>query len=197
MDIPQLMIQANAWPMEPQRGVECVPCPSTGDGVVTAPWDAAAADASVTAVWRMLHELKQGDASTPGHGLGEHWHPNAPWYGPAGIGSAEGHDGIVSRSKSLSQRLSDNTRHLEDGVFFGDQDMVAFTGWPSGTAVHSGEFSRSGAHRTALCAQISDFWRVEDGRIRENWVMVDMLDLIARFDVLKRMNGNRRGEHAA
>ena len=129
-DIPQLMIQANAWPMGPQHGVEWMcPGPSTGGGVVTAPWDAAAADASVTAVWRMLHELKQGDASTPGRGLGEHWHPNAPWYGPAGIGSARGHDGIVEVVLNPFRKgLSDNTRHLESGVFFGDQDMVAFTG---------------------------------------------------------------------
>ena len=34
-----------------------------------------------------------------------------------------------------------------------------------------------------------DFWRIENGRIRENWVLVDLLDLWSqlRVDVLARM----------
>lgn len=38
-----------------------------------------------------------------------------------------------------------------------------------------------------------DFWTVEDGRIRECWVMVDMLDLYRQLgvDVLDRMTRMR------
>ena len=34
-----------------------------------------------------------------------------------------------------------------------------------------------------------DFWRVEDGKIRENWVMVDLLDAYKQLgvDVFARM----------
>lgn len=34
-----------------------------------------------------------------------------------------------------------------------------------------------------------DFWRLEDGLIRENWVLVDLLDLYAQVgvDVLARL----------
>ena len=34
-----------------------------------------------------------------------------------------------------------------------------------------------------------DFWRMEDGLIRENWVLVDLLDLYSQIgvDVLARM----------
>ena len=34
-----------------------------------------------------------------------------------------------------------------------------------------------------------DFWRVEDGLIRENWVLVDLLDAMAQqgLDALARM----------
>ena len=50
-DIPQLMQQAGAWPMAPQLGVGMdVPRSVHGhDGVITAPFDAAQADASVQA----------------------------------------------------------------------------------------------------------------------------------------------------
>ena len=35
-DIPQVMMQANAWPMTPSLGVEwCVPGPATNDGIIT------------------------------------------------------------------------------------------------------------------------------------------------------------------
>jgi hypothetical protein len=35
-----------------------------------------------------------------------------------------------------------------------------------------------------------DFWRVEEDKIRENWVLVDLLDLYAQLgvDVLARMS---------
>ena len=201
-DIPQLMIQAGAWPMPDQRGVEWMcPGPSTGMGVITAPFEAAKADASVQAVWDMLHDLKKGDAQTPDRGLGGYWHPNAPWYGPAGIGSARGHKGIRDVVlKAFRRGLSDNTRHLEYGVFFGDHDFVAFTGWPSGTATHSGDgFLGLAPTGVRFTRRSLDFWRVEDGIIRENWVLVDMLDLYRQLgvDVLARMRDMTGGSYAA
>ena len=39
-DIPELMMQANAWPMAPSLGLEYhVPGPATLDGQVSGPWD--------------------------------------------------------------------------------------------------------------------------------------------------------------
>jgi predicted ester cyclase len=34
-----------------------------------------------------------------------------------------------------------------------------------------------------------DFWRLEDGKIRENWVLLDMIDIYAQLgvDVFARM----------
>lgn len=201
-DIPQLMRQARVWPMGPQRGVEWMcPGPSTGRGVVTAPFDAARAEASAQAVWDMLHDLKKGDAATPDRGLAGYWHPNAPWYGPAGIGSARGHAGIRDVVlKAFREGLSDNIRHLDDGVFFADHDLVAFTGWPSGTATHSGEgFLGLAPTGRRFTRRSLDFWRVEDGMIRENWVMVDMLHLYKQLgvDVLDDLPKMTEGANAA
>ena len=201
-DIPQVMIQAAVWPMPVQRGVEWMcPGPSTGMGVITAPCDVARAEASVQAVWDMLHDLKKGNAQTPDRGLEGYWHPNAPWYGPAGIGTARGHAGICDVVlKAFREGVSDNTRHLEDGVFFGDHDFVAFTGWPSASATHSGVgFMGLAPTGIRFTRRSLDFWRVEDGLIRENWVMVDMLDLYLQlgFDVLARMRDMTGGAHAA
>jgi predicted ester cyclase len=184
-DIPQLMVQAGAWPMPPQKGVEWMcPGPSTGAGVIKAPWDARQADAAVQLVWDMLHDLKQGDAQNPGRGLA-FWHPSAPWYGPTGIGSARGQKSIRDVVlKGFRTGLSENTRLLDKGVFFGDHDLVAFTGWPSATALHSGEgFLGLAPIGKRFERRSLDFWRVENGQILENWVMVDILDIYRQLGV--------------
>lgn len=191
-DIPQVMLQAGVWPMAPQMGVEWMcPGPADGQGILTAPHDTAAAEASVQLVWDMLHDLKKGDADTPERGLGGFWHPNASWYGPTGLGAARGHDAIVNLIfRQFRTGLSENVRHLDDGVFFGDQNLVAFTGWPSGTATHTGDGFLGLAPTGRRITRASlDFWRIEAGMIRECWVMVDMIDLYRQLgiDVFARM----------
>jgi len=191
-DIAQVMLQAGAWPMAPQLGEEWLcPGPADGQGVITAPFDADQADASVQLVWDMLNDLKQGDANTPGRGLGGYWHDHAFWYGPTGLGTARGHADIRDKIfTGFRKGLSDNTRHLEQGVFFGDHNLVAFTGWPSGTAVHSGEgfLGLAPTGRTITRCSL-DFWRVENDLVRECWVMVDIIDLYRQLgvDVFARM----------
>ncbi|MEO0991797.1 MAG: ester cyclase [Pseudomonadota bacterium] len=185
-DLPQLMLQADVWPMAPQMGVEWMcPGPASGDGINRLPFDPDKADASVDRVWTMLHDLQQGTAETPERGLGGFWHEQAVWYGPTGLGTARGHAGIAGLIfKQFRDGLSENMRHLESGVFFGDHDYVAFTGWPSGTALHSGDgFLGLAPTGRRITRRSLDFWRLEDGLIRECWVMVDMLDLYRQLGV--------------
>lgn len=185
-DISQVMLQAGVWPMVPQPGVEWMcPGPADGQGVITVPFDAEKADSSIRLVWDMLHDLKQGDANTPGRGLGGFWHEHAFWYGPAGIGTARGHEGITNHIlEGFREGLSDNTRHLEDGVFFGDQNLVAFTGLPSDTATHSGDGILGLAPTGGRITRCSlDFWRIENDLICKCWVMVDIIDLCRQLGV--------------
>jgi len=201
-DIAQVMLQAGAWPMAPQLGVEWMcPGPADGQGVVTAPFDAARADASVQIVSDMLHDLKLGTAETPDRGLGGFWHEHAFWYGPTGLGTARGHNAIANNIfRQFREGLSNNARHLEDGVFFGDHNLVAFTGWPSGTATHSGDGFLGLAPTGKRIKRCSlDFWRIEDGLIRECWVMIDMLDIYHQLgvDVFARMHVQTGQKEAA
>ena len=69
-------------------------------------------------------------------------------------------------------------------MFFGNGHLVAFTGWPSGTATHSGDgFLGLAPTGRRITRRSLDFWNVEDGLIRECWVMVDMLDLLRQLGV--------------
>ncbi|MEL7115498.1 MAG: ester cyclase, partial [Pseudomonadota bacterium] len=198
----QVMHQAHAWPMPPQKGVEWMcPGPLDGSGILSAPYDAVAAKASFQTVWDMLHEVQKGTAANPGRGLGGYWHDHALWYGPTGLGSARGHGAITNNIfRQFRDGLSNNVRHLKDGVFFADQSYVAFTGWPSGTALHSGEgFLGLAPSGKTLTRCSLDFWRIEDGRIRECWVMLDIIDLYRQIgvDVFAQMNAKQEEKNAA
>lgn len=185
-DLPQLMLQAGVWPMPSQVGVEWMcPGPGKGPSYTSNSRDEAASEQSVHRVWDMLQDVRKGTAETPESGLSGHWHDHAIWYGPTGLGTARGHADIAHKIfGQFRSGLSDNTRHLEQGVFFGDGPLVAFTGWPSGTAMHTGDgFLGVPATGTRLTRCSLDFWSVENRMIRECWVMIDIIDLYRQMGI--------------
>ena len=77
-------------------------------------------------------------------------------------------------------------------------DYVCETGWPNMRLTLSGDgwMGIAPAGREVLLRSL-DFWRIEDGLIRENWVLVDLLDLYAQLGVdvfarLRAFNKARR-----
>ena len=74
--------------------------------------------------------------------------------------------------------------------FFADGPYVAVTGWPNmkQTLSHDGWMGIAPSGRMITLRSL-DFWRIERGQIRENWVLVDLLDVYRQLgvDVLGRM----------
>ncbi len=194
-DIPQVMMQANAWPMTPSLGVEWLaPGPATQDGIITTPYDKAKADASLELVQDMLTAM----AKHPLHGgveimeLDRYWHPKMVWYGPAGIGTVRRISGFrkwhqIPFLKAMPDRSGGSS---DAGAMFADGDYVATTGWPNMRMTISGD----GWLGIAPCNQeitmrSLDFWRCENGQIRENWVLIDLLHVYDQIgvDVFSRM----------
>ena len=72
----------------------------------------------------------------------------------------------------------------------GDRDYAAVTGWPNmkQTISADGWLGIAPAGQKITLRSL-DFWRMEGGLIRENWVLVDLLDIYAQLgvDVLARM----------
>ena len=108
------------------------------------------------------------------------WHPRMNWYGPAGIGTGRGIAGFRNWHQiPFLNGMLDRGQHAGDIIyhFFGDGDYAAVTGWPNmiQTVSHDGWMGIAPAgKRISMCSL--DFWRIEDGLIRENWVLVDLLD---------------------
>jgi predicted ester cyclase len=192
-DIPELMIQAGAWPLAPQLGAFLpTPPPMPGDGL-TVSGDGCGALARVTG---MLTDLCRhpADPDPAVMRLEHHWHPRVNWYGPAGIGAARGIEGFrrlhqIPFLKAFPDRKLDAMGDLMSH-WIAEGDYVAETGWPNMRLTHAGGgFLGLAATGREVTLRSLDFWRLEDGLIRENWVLVDLLDFCDQIglDVLARM----------
>ena len=195
-DIPSLMMQAEAWPMAPSLGVEIlVPGPATQDGIIPGDSPAEKSAASMKLVNDMVEKLGAfADGGADAMQLESFWHPNMNWYGPAGIGSCRRLSGFrnwhqVPFLRAMPDRRA-NTRDGSYDCYFADGDYVAFCGWPAMdmTVSADGWLGMAPARQKLKMASL-DIWRCENGRIRENWVLIDMLDIWRQVgvDVLARM----------
>ncbi|KAA3662766.1 MAG: polyketide cyclase [Chloroflexi bacterium] len=194
-DIPQVMMQANAWPLSPSLGVEFyVPGPATQDGIINTPHDKAQADASVKHILDMLTDLgKHPQNSDPAvMQLEKYWHPKMIWYGPAGIGSMRRIAGFRNWHQIPFLKAMPNRRGAvkDADTFFGDGNYVGTTGWPNMqmTLSSDGWLGIAPSDKKIKMRSL-DFWRIENGLIRENWVLVDLLSVYDQLgvDVFSRM----------
>lgn len=196
-DIPEVMMQAGAWPMAPSLGREwCIPGPASQDGLHIAKRDEAISDAACNHIVDMLTFMKkhpsQGGAEVME--LPRFWHEKMTWYGPAGIGTGRGTAGFrhwhqmpfLGGMPDRGAYVGDITYH-----FFADNDYVGVTGWPNmlQTLTHDGWLGIA-PNNQKLEMRSLDFWRLENGKIRENWVLVDLLHVYDQLgvNVFKRMN---------
>ena len=196
-DIPEVMMQAKAWPMAPSLGIEfCIPGPATNDGLVSGPWDEKHANASCHHIINMLQHLKkypsQGDVDVMK--MPHFWDDRVNWYGPAGIGTARGIAGFRNWHQiPFINAMPDRGKYVDEITyhFFGDKNYAAVTGWPNmiQTLTNDGWMGIAPTGKRVTMKSL-DFWRIENGKIRENWVMVDLLDVYNQLniDVFARMN---------
>ncbi|MBF2761300.1 MAG: ester cyclase [Ectothiorhodospiraceae bacterium AqS1] len=204
-DIPEVMMQANAWPMAPSLGLEWhVPGPATQDGIVDGPRSDDRSKASLDIVMEMLECMNRH----PGQGgpevmeMERFWHPKMNWYGPSGIGSARGIEGFRNWHQiPFLKAMPDRETFLEQiGChFFADGDYVGVTGWPNMVQTLEGDgWMGIAPAGKRITLRSLDFWRIEAGLIRENWVLVDILDVYRQLgvDVLARMREFNKARRA-
>lgn len=189
-DIPEVMMQANAWPMSPSLGHEWhVPGPATQDGLIPGPYDTEKGKATCQHIIDMLDHLKKhpSEGGPEVMEMDRFWHERMNWYGPSAIGTGRGFAGFrnwhqipfLGGMPDRGQYLDEITYH-----FFGDGEYAAVTGWPNmvQTVTHDGWLGIAPAGKKITMRSL-DFWRLENGRIRENWVLVDILDAYRQLGV--------------
>ena len=195
-DLPEVMMQARAWPMSPSLGREWhVPGPATCDGLVPGPYEVKEGQSTCQHIIDMLEHMKRH----PSQGgpevmeMQRFWHPRMSWYGPSGIGTGRGIEGFRNWHQiPFLSAMPDRGKYVDEIEyhFFGDRNYAAVTGWPDmyQTITHGGWLGIAPVGKKIAMRSL-DFWRLENGLIRENWVLVDLLHMYDQIgvDVLARM----------
>lgn len=201
-DIPEVMLQAGAWPMSPSLGREWqVPSPAPQNGLVPSPWSPAQSAASEKLVGDMCEGLgRYAEGGAEAMQLDKYWHPRCSWYGPSGIGTGRGIKGFRDWHQiPFLNGLPDRVGDAAAGHMFADGDFVGFTAWPGMRMSVSGDgwLGIAPAGQKVTMRSL-DFWRCENGLIRENWVLVDILHVYQQLNVdvfarLREFNKARPG----
>lgn len=112
--------------------------------------------------------------------IGEFFTEDFRWMGNAGCGFKEGLREFQDAwqkpfQAAFSEKICIDEARLFDGEWaaaFGRQE-----------AVHSGEFMGIAATGKKVVIRYMDFWKVVDGKIVDNWVMVDFPDIMKQLGV--------------
>ncbi len=111
-------------------------------------------------------------------GMEEYWHEDMVWYGPAGIGTLHGLHGFQDgQQRPFLHAFSD--KQADDEIIVAEGDYVAATGHQHAT--HTGEWLGIPASGQRVQVRYMDFWRAENGKLTENWVLIDILGFLEQL----------------
>ena len=198
IDVLDFIRQAGHWPVAPSIGYEGTwPGPLSGNGIDFADYDPASSQTSLEQTLAMHGTLADFDDEKE---LGrenlidmpqkEHWHEKMMWYGPAGIGTSRGLAGFVDVHQLPFRRAFPNRKAGNHYVRIGDNDHSVTGGWPSVVGRHlGGDFMGLPPTGKKIEMRVMDFYFHHEGKIRENWVPLDILHVLLQMgtDVLGRL----------
>lgn len=201
-DLPDLMMQAGLWPgARPLGANRRAPPPATGDGVFMkeAPEDESAR--SLALVEAMIGGLMRYDRrSLASMRMIDFWTPDFWWYGPAVIGTFCGHADYERGHQGPFLAAFPDRVGGDHKCRIGDGAYVASTGWPSIRATHTGgDWLGLAPTGRGVTMRVMDFWRREGDRLSENWVFIDIPDLLRQLgiDIFARLAALQPAERRA
>lgn len=203
VDVLDAIRQAGCWPIAPSLAQEGQwQGPRDKDGLVFTLQDPQKSDASLQLTMEMQASLGAYDDTAGGGRDGlltmpqkRFWHPKMMWYGPGGIGTTRTLQGFVDyhqlpfrqvfpRNPNLPQQPGLGKHGGSHYVRIGDGRFSATGGWPSRHMMHiGGGWLGLGASGRAITMRVMDFYAAEDGLIRENWVPIDIIEVMLQLDV--------------
>lgn len=192
VDLVHLMMQADQYPLPPQTGMMLVqPGPMTHEALMYDVQDPAEGDRSLAAINALLHNPRSSvDGSSEADRLARVWHDDMIWWGPGGIGATytipryiKQHSEPFSDGLHTGYKFNGHLCRMAEGNFGG------FFGWANLTLFNSGGYlgMTKGPGPTEM--RVVDLYRVQDGKLAENWIFIDILHYLAvqGLDVLARM----------
>ena len=202
-DLIDLLRQIGKWPLLTKSlGDErFIPGPITSDGIILQEQNPEDSLSSLVMVKEMLKRL-----FTKEQAWRKYWHENMMWYGPSGYGSYIGIDGFArfqlpyesifdpfrKSSVAMTCERGSSLDLAVKGHFarFAEGNYVASGGWPSHGGHLCGKWLGIEPKGQQFTCRVSDWWRREGSKLVENWVFVDLVDMLKQldYDVFKAVN---------
>lgn len=184
LDLPELMIDLGVWPITQSVGFNRFrPGPATHDGVNFQASNPEQSANTLDMVQKMLIGL-----NTPNKDWEPYWDQNMVWYGPAAFGAYVGREQFesfqVPFEKSFegwSGGLTPGNTLTKHSVRTADGNYACLCGWPSVTGTHVKTFLDQPATGKRVFMRVSDWWRRDEHRLMENWVIVDVPHLLQQL----------------
>ena len=108
------------------------------------------------------------------------WKKGSNWNGPAGAGIKESLKHFQEGwQRPFLKAFPD--KKANDQVVIAEDDWVAAMGYVSAT--HEGEFMGADGSGKPIQLKYMDFWRIEDGKIAENYVLLDIIDFFRQIGI--------------
>ena len=191
LDILGFLQQVGKSPFSSRGAGIIPPGPVKGDGIVTYSTKESDSIRTYNLTEAMINGLLDYDGKTlASMGQERFWDVNnMMWYGPAGIGTTKGLKGFetyhqIPFLKGFPNRGSIKAEG-QDGVGqFADGYYQCYFGIPGMHGTHLGnDWLGLSATGKPVTISLIDFWRREDRVLKENWVMIDMIDLLNQLGV--------------
>lgn len=195
LDLIGLMQQAGCYPLPPSTGEYFVyPGPRNHNGLLFE--DAPAEEGLRTAavVNKMVEDLDRLNRSgsmeppTAAELADSGWSEDMVWYGPCGIGAT------YTTARYIRQHTGPFRSGLTDKQFVGHEvrfaegSFMCWYGWPNLRNRNSGGFLGLPAGEKPAEMQVVDVYSLEDGKMVENWVIMDIPYWLKQqgLDIFKR-----------
>lgn len=189
LDLPQLMIAAGQWPITDSPGTArgytgLIPGPATQDGLQWHDNDPAHSADGQAFITAMLQKL-----TDPAQGWRPYWHDNMLWYGPAAFGTFIGIEDFWDFKRPFSGAFDKwgggaaGTGRTTHFTRYADGDYMCIGGWPSLSGIQRKPFMGQPATNEMLYMRVCDWWRRSGDHLMENWVFVDIPDVLLQMNV--------------
>ena len=160
-------------------------------GGVPGPWPGPAASnpsasgaESLAEVLAMHRSITQTTGEQPGKtGYAKHWTEDFLWAGPGGIGMTRGLEDFRTFHQLPFLEAFPDRGGAGHYIRIGDGDLAVTGGWPSVVATHKGPYLGIDPTGERVGMRVMDFYRLVDGRIAENWVPIDMINLALQMGI--------------
>lgn len=196
VDFLDLMKQIGIKFFNPLGNDVLIPGPTSYDGIMMGEHDPKLSYESIKLIEDMcfigLNAFEKGGYS--GMDLSRYFEKEFMWYGPCGIGTCKGLIGFETYHQKPWLNSFPDRRNANFFASIGENNYASVGGWPAMYATHTGsDWLGIPATGKKLEMRCIDWWRVENGKIVENWVVLDIPHILIQMgiDIFDRMKKKR------